>query len=259
MNNLFEIFGMSQRTENSIKELNLDKFKEQSPELYNLIQENIINYKEQYELFCKTVNRDISNVVYRNYLESKNIKSEYVYFIKNDTTGLIKIGMTTDPHQRLLAIKTTLNTATGIDNELRYVGIIRMTSTNMQDFERSLHKKYALYRKNGEWFDLSEEHILNTYFLNSYKVHGVPFQIEIDNRNINNYDTVVSDTIWEYLVIHKIMKICGKKYNNIYITNPYLNMYLFYLKDGCLDSNSVLSIENGNVIEQIIRKATRDI
>ena len=34
MNNLFEIFGMSQRTENTIKELNLDKFKEQSPELY---------------------------------------------------------------------------------------------------------------------------------------------------------------------------------------------------------------------------------
>ena len=259
MSNLFEILGMSERTENTIKELNFDKFKKQNYELYKLIQENIINYKEQYNLFCNTVNLDISNAIYRNYLELKNTKSEYVYFIKNDSTGLVKIGMTTDPHQRLLAIKTTLNTATGVNNKLRYIGIIRMTSTNMQDFENSLHKKYALYRKNGEWFDLSEEHILNTYFSKSYRVHGVPFQIEIDNRNINNYDTVVPDTIWGYLVIHKIMKICGKKYSNICINNPYLNMYLFYLKNGCLDSESVFSVENSDVIEQIIRKAMCDI
>lgn len=77
MSNLFEILGMSERTENTIKELNFDKLKEQNYELYNLIQENIINYKEQYNLFCKTVNFDISNAIYRNYLELKNIKSEY--------------------------------------------------------------------------------------------------------------------------------------------------------------------------------------
>ena len=46
MSNLFEILGMSERTENTIKELNFDKLKEQNYELYNLIQENIINYKE---------------------------------------------------------------------------------------------------------------------------------------------------------------------------------------------------------------------
>ena len=81
MSNLFEILGMSERTANTIKELNFDKLKEQNYELYNLIQENIINYKEQYNLFCKTVNFDISNAIYRNYLELKNTKSEYVYFI----------------------------------------------------------------------------------------------------------------------------------------------------------------------------------
>lgn len=259
MNNLFAVLGVSPRTENTIKELKFDRFKEQNPELYNLIQENIINYKEQYKLFCKIVNFDISNIVYRNYLELKNIKSEYIYFIKNDTTGLIKIGMTTDPHQRILAIKTTLNTATGIDNKLRYIGIIRMTSTNMRDFEKTLNKKYTLYRKNGEWFDLSEEHIFNTYFSKSYKINGIPFQIETDNRNVNNYDTKVPNAILGYLVIHKIMKTCGKKYNNIYINNPYLDMYLFYLKDNCLDSNSVFSIENSDITELIIRKATRDI
>lgn len=80
MSNLFEILGMSERTANTIKELNFDKLKEQNYELYNLIQENIINYKEQYNLFCKTVNFDISNAIYRNYLELKNTKSEYVYF-----------------------------------------------------------------------------------------------------------------------------------------------------------------------------------
>ena len=80
MSNLFEILGMSERTANTIKELNFNKLKEQNYELYNLIQENIINYKEQYNLFCKTVNFDISNAIYRNYLELKNTKSEYVYF-----------------------------------------------------------------------------------------------------------------------------------------------------------------------------------
>ncbi len=165
---LYEILGMVPKKE--LAKLNIEKIKLRQPELYNLIQEFTEEKKEELKLFKNIMYLIDKNIFYRMYLEDKKNRTEYVYFIKNDTTGLIKIGMTTNPHDRLSSISYTLKTATGIEHDLRFIGIIYMTSSSMRDYESALHKKYEKYRKYGEWFDISEEEIIETYFIDSFNV-----------------------------------------------------------------------------------------
>ena len=258
MASLEEILGIKTKTENTIKKIDFDIFKQKEPYLYQLVQENISNLKEQYNIFCNIVKLDVENYIYHKYLYERYKQSEYVYFIKNDTTGLIKIGITTNPHARIIAIKTTINNATGVDNKLRYIGIIRMTSTPMQDYEKSLHKKYALYKQYGEWFNLSEEHIIKTYFSNSYEVNGIPFVVEIDNRGLDNIEKEVPDTIWEYIAVHQIMKSAGIKYREINtIENPYLEMYIYCLKYNLIQT--IVHTNSDDCINTIMNSAKNDI
>lgn len=178
---------------------------------------------------------------------------EFVYFIKNETTGLIKIGMTKNPHNRLMTIRTTLNTATGINNQLKYVGLICMTSTEMKDFEKELHTKYASYRKFGEWFKLSESHILNTYFTNSYRVNDIPVSIEKRETMFQDLNFSIPDAFWEHVTIRRIMTLTGYKYKKNNIKNVYLQMYLFYCQDS-LDIEHFYSLDDDVIDERILYK-----
>lgn len=253
MNTIFDVLERFYQTEETIEELDLIQYKEKDSYLYELIQDNIDSHKKQYELFCKIAKSSIGDVIYRNFLSLSRNQFEFVYFIKNETTGLIKIGMTKNPHDRLLAIKTSLNTATGIDNQLRYVGIICTTSTEMKVLEKRLHDKYALYRKFGEWFDLSEIHILNTYFTNAYKINNIPISIEKNTLMFQDLDCNVPYTIWEYITIHKIMDITGHKYNEINIKNIYLQMYLFYCRES-LDVSEFYLLDDCIIDKRILNR-----
>jgi len=71
----------------------------------------------------------------------------YVYFIRADTTGLIKIGVTHNPRKRL----TALNTAS--PDGLTALGLIKGDRVQ----EQALHLRFAHYRKHGEWFEPGAE------------------------------------------------------------------------------------------------------
>lgn len=72
---------------------------------------------------------------------------EHVYVLKCPVTGRVKIGTTTNLTKRVEAIQALSPT------ELSLVCVFR---GNMND-ERRLHKRLAMYRRHGEWFELPND------------------------------------------------------------------------------------------------------
>jgi hypothetical protein len=79
--------------------------------------------------------------------ESKQIG--YVYFIKNKTSGLIKIGRTRDIERRV----TIFTRLFSFPIEL----IQHFKTLNYEKIEKSFHTFYKSKRKYGEWFKLDEQ------------------------------------------------------------------------------------------------------
>ena len=73
-------------------------------------------------------------------------KKKGLYFILNRVTGLVKIGISDDPLDRM----KTLELASGVGLEL--IG----WAPEMARYERSLHNAFALQRRIGEWFESSK-------------------------------------------------------------------------------------------------------
>lgn len=89
--------------------------------------------------------------------ESKQIG--YVYFIQNKSSGLIKIGRTTDIERRIAEFTKMFS----FPIEL----IQHFKTLNYEKIEKSFHAFYKPKRKYGEWFKLDEldiEQILKKVF-----------------------------------------------------------------------------------------------
>jgi hypothetical protein len=68
----------------------------------------------------------------------------HTYLIKADGSHLVKIGIATDPMQRLKTLQT------GQPMDLYLIWSVP------GDYEYDLHVRFAEYRHRGEWFDLRE-------------------------------------------------------------------------------------------------------
>lgn len=66
----------------------------------------------------------------------------FVYFLVSASTGLIKIGVTDLPRQRIGALRTQNA------DRLFLLGTIRCERA----YERELHRRFAKSRRHGEWF-----------------------------------------------------------------------------------------------------------
>lgn len=67
----------------------------------------------------------------------------YIYFVLAEKSGAVKIGYSAKPLDRLAAL------ATSHHEELKCIFTMRGT----QQDEKALHKKFAEFRKRGEWFE----------------------------------------------------------------------------------------------------------
>lgn len=65
-----------------------------------------------------------------------------IYFIRNTTTGTIKIGYSIDPTKRLATLQTAHHDRLEVWDAV----------PGDQDAERVLHRRFASFRMNGEWF-----------------------------------------------------------------------------------------------------------
>lgn len=70
----------------------------------------------------------------------------WTYCIRDDASQAVKIGFSRDPERRLRQLQTAN------PNRLRLVSA--MFSTD--EFERMMHRSFAVHAKGGEWFDDSE-------------------------------------------------------------------------------------------------------
>ena len=79
----------------------------------------------------------------------------------------------------------------------------------MKDYESYLHKKYEQHRKYGEWFDLSEKEIIDTYFIDSFNVnlsipsgqgysHAYIAGVRNDSRLNNNSGSLSSVSMYAF-------------------------------------------------------------
>jgi hypothetical protein len=73
------------------------------------------------------------------------MSKSFVYFIQNDRTFSIKIGVSVDVKRRLSALQTATQ------DRLQVVGVM----SGGGDLEREMHEKFAHLRLSGEWFSVS--------------------------------------------------------------------------------------------------------
>lgn len=95
---------------------------------------------------CKScLNKNIKEVA-ENYKPKKKNTKIYVYLMRSNLTGYLKIGISGNPKKR----KRTLETAQG-----GKIDIINMFLGD-QEIESLLHKRFSKYREEGEWFQYNE-------------------------------------------------------------------------------------------------------
>lgn len=73
-------------------------------------------------------------------------RQTHVYVIKSSNSKLVKIGYAVKPEQRARELQT------GSPGKLT----VAWSLPGRERLERELHRRFADYRKNGEWFDLTQ-------------------------------------------------------------------------------------------------------
>ena len=84
---------------------------------------------------------------------------KYIYLIQSLETGYYKIGISKNPNKRIETLQT------GNSSPLKL--IITYQSEFSSQIEKTLHRKYLLFQKVGEWFDLELFNEVN--FINDCK------------------------------------------------------------------------------------------
>jgi len=86
-------------------------------------------------------------------------KIKYVYLIQSLEDSSYKIGVSIHPNKRITQLQT------GNSTKLKLVEVYK--SQFARKIEKTLQYKYSIYKKEGEWFELSINEEVN--FLNECK------------------------------------------------------------------------------------------
>lgn len=73
-------------------------------------------------------------------------KSNYVYFVRALTLGLIKIGIAKNASARLIGMQT------GSPDKLELMGVVRPRDEDPVFLEQRLHHRFRRHKSHGEWF-----------------------------------------------------------------------------------------------------------
>ena len=103
------------------------------------------------ELYTLVSNEEYQLMKDRQQKNKENRRKGHVYFLKNPSNGLIKIGRSSQIETRINQLSIELK------QPLELIKKIPKEDTHIA--ERELHELYADYRVHGEWFDLPESEI----------------------------------------------------------------------------------------------------
>ena len=148
------------------------------PEEQNIINDIIFIIKEMLNE-DKTKNMMVVlNYFYHCMLMDESNDENVVYFIRNEYTGLLKIGKTNNLSRRITEIERCFNFL-GFDTQKLVIEAISYCpfGINNGKVETFYHNLFKEKRKNGEWFDVSYEELMNTLYCD-YIINGVIVAVE---------------------------------------------------------------------------------
>ena len=157
---------------------------------------------------------------------SKNNENNYVYFIKNNINGYIKIGHTSNLKNRINQINSIFFSYFGT---MEYVEIIRIIDTSFippNKIEKYFHNKYKDKRKFGEWFSLSDKDI-----------HEL-------RENLN----ILGDDILDYKYLEKL-DCCDKSISIVTNYNLDIELKKIIYKECDIDINCLKHISSNIIYE----------
>lgn len=122
-------------------------------------------------------------------------QTSIVYFIRNKYTGYVKIGKTTDLRRRFKEIQNGFHFL-GLDTHELILEAIAYCPYGVDNskVETYYHQLFKDYRKNGEWFDVSYDQLMNTLIID-YVINGVFVTVEdvLDYKPDYDFKVVESD------------------------------------------------------------------
>jgi hypothetical protein len=114
-----------------------------NPSFLNVIQDVCNNIIEHIQLQKATQKKQIETRKNQDKIQSKKIKEIKTYIMKDDLSGLYKIGKSINPKYRERTLQS----------EKPSIRIVKIFNSNI---EKKLHGIYDEYRVRGEWFKLTE-------------------------------------------------------------------------------------------------------
>lgn len=123
-----------------------------------------------------------------------------IYFVQGESTGLIKIGLATDPLHRIRSLQAAS------PDKLIMLKII--TGDKKTEFE--LHRRFQADRKHGEWFCPSHRLISFIESLEDIRDYKVPTQVKKPSLKEaleigEAYQNLSGETRW-WIHFHKHVK-----------------------------------------------------
>lgn len=131
--------------------------------IFEMVDGEAKRYEEIAKRVFKTVGKRALGEIYE-ISKCLNLPLESgVYFLRNESTGLLKIGCAKDIQKRVTQIASAFNFV-GYDDKLSLEAIHLCFEPHLSISESFFHKEFSKKRVRGEWFDISNEE-LKEYFM----------------------------------------------------------------------------------------------
>jgi len=186
-------------------------------EIKYLVKEKTKNVVDKYmscfndlEDNCKKHNVSYYEFI-NNFLFYKNREEDsVVYFIRNNINGLLKIGKANDLSKRIHEIENNFIFC-GYDKPILTLEFMAYCGfgINPLKVETYYHNAFKDRKRNGEWFDISYDEIINSgYFIIDDFYNGVGVSIEdlCDYDNMDKYSFLENNKVnLENYIIKKVI------------------------------------------------------
>ena len=116
-------------------------------------------------------------------------RTRYLYLIKNESTGLVKIGITDNIKKRV----ATLENGSGCKCSVLFCVDFKRSFFRAYEAEQFLHHYFDRFRLIGEWFNLSTFSVLRAYaMIKSLEFTDYSFMyFDSKNNMVNRHEYVI--------------------------------------------------------------------
>ena len=261
MNNI----SIEQRREAFNVFLKSDEFNDALEKIVN----NRYSYYEWIRKYVSCGNNEITdniiderfNHIYRNMIMDNNMvkNTSLIYFIRNKSNGLLKIGKTNNLSRRIGEIKKCFNFL-GMEEQNIELEAITYCPFNMNNsqVESYYHNLFKAYRVQGEWFNVTYQQLFEN--LEIRMIIGKTL-IEIAEplefpKGVKNIKFIEKDkTKLREVVKDELIKRFSKYFD---LSNEDIFHYLLNIKDNYISPKDLydylMNVENLNLEEKIFYK-----